>query len=116
MLHQEGSTATKPAAKGAGGASAQLQAAAAALWALATDNAANQIAISTEGGIEPLVRLIGERGLPEVHRDAAGALWSLAASESNAHAITSAGGIVPSPPGQRLVARCPKARGKSKGH
>ena len=85
--HTRGSTATR---RRQGRRQRAAAAAAAALWALATDNVANQIAISTEG-IEPLVRLIGERGLPEVHRDAAGALWSLAASESNAHAITSAG-------------------------
>ena len=66
---------------------------ASALWAMASDNEENQMAISEAGGIQKLVRLL--KGHPEVYRDVAGAIWSLAATEANRQAITDYGGIEP---------------------
>ena len=68
------------------------------LCGLATSHPSNQAAIAAEGGIAPLIALLS--GSQEVHRDAAGALWALAAggtstSAANQAAIAEAGGIAP---------------------
>ena len=62
---------------------------ASAIWAMAQDNPDNQVAIASAGGIPPLIALL--EGHPEVHRDVAGALWSLAANADNQVAIADAG-------------------------
>ena len=66
---------------------------ASALWSMSLDNSENQIAAAKAGGIHPLIELL--EGHPEVHRDAAGALWSLAANRENQMAISKSGGIAP---------------------
>lgn len=64
---------------------------AAALWSLSIDNPSNQKAIAEESGLPKLIALIDDR--PEIHRNAAGALWSLAADSENQRLIADAGGI-----------------------
>ena len=55
-------------------------------------HADNQIAVAKVGGIPPLIELL--EGNPEVHREVAGALWSLASSTDNQVAIAKSGGIL----------------------
>ena len=69
-----------------------LQELACALWSMADSNCANQEAIAAEGGVPSLISLLG-RETKEVHRDAAGVLWSLAAAPTNQKLITVEGGI-----------------------
>ena len=57
------------------------------------DNPDNQRAIAKAGGIPSLIALLD--GHPEVHRDVAGALWSLSGNEDNQVVIAQAGGITP---------------------
>lgn len=66
---------------------------ASAIWSMAYNNAANQMAIAQAGGIPPLIALL--KGPTEIHRDAAGALWSLAADPNNQELIADQGGIIP---------------------
>lgn len=68
--------------------------AASALWSMAHEYDANQKAIAVEGGISPLIALLSS-SRAEVHRDAAGALWSLAASQDNQKLIAECKGITP---------------------
>ena len=70
-----------------------LRETASALWEMAANHPTNQLAIAAEGGIPPLIALLSHS--PEIHRDAAGALWSLAANATNQAAIAEAGGIAP---------------------
>lgn len=64
-----------------------------AIWSMSTDNTENQVAIAQAGGVQPLIRLL--EGHPEVHREVAGALWSLAANHENQLTIANEGGIPP---------------------
>lgn len=64
---------------------------ASALWSLSFENGANQAKIAQAGGISLLVSLISDH--PDIHRNAAGALWSLAADEKNRITIAAEGGI-----------------------
>ena len=66
---------------------------ASAIWSMGIDHGENQVAIAAADGIPPLISLLG--GHPEVQRDAAGALWSLAANAENQTTIASAGGVEP---------------------
>ena len=63
----------------------------AAVWSMAHENSANQAAIADAGGITLLILMLGDH--PEVRRDAAGALWSLAAAPENQRLIAEGGGI-----------------------
>lgn len=56
-----------------------------ALWSMAYENSMNQQAFAKAGAIPLLIALTEDD--PEIHRDAAGALWSLAADASNQKAI-----------------------------
>ena len=70
---------------------------ASALWSMSADNPENQTAIAEAGSISILIELLRlktEGGSPEVHGDAAGALWSLAADANNRKIVADAGGIV----------------------
>ena len=61
---------------------------------MAFQNGPNQKAIATAGGVPLLIGLLS-KGSPEVHRDAAGALWSLAADHApNQQLIFECGGII----------------------
>ena len=60
---------------------------------MAHESADNQRGIDKAGGIAPLITLL--EGHPEVHRDVAGALWSLAADTDNQTTIAQKGGIPP---------------------
>ena len=62
-----------------------------ALWSVSFEHAANQQAIANSGGIPQLIALLSDN--PEIHREAAGALWSLAADVDNQKVIASEGGI-----------------------
>ena len=66
---------------------------AAALWSMADDSPANQAAIAEAGGIPSLISMLTNN--PDVHADAAGALWSLAAAPENQKEIAERGGIPP---------------------
>ena len=63
----------------------------AALWSLSERNESNQKSIAGEGGIPLLIALLDDH--PDIHCDAGGALWSLAAEEQNQRLIAEAGGI-----------------------
>ena len=63
----------------------------AALWSLSTDNSSNQMSIAEEGGLPKLIALLSDN--PEIHRDAAGALWSLSKDSTNQRLIAEAEGI-----------------------
>jgi hypothetical protein len=68
---------------------------AAAVWAMAARNPDNQRGVAEAGGIPSLIALL--HGPPDVHRDVAGALWSLAGNPGNPdnqQTIAEAGGIV----------------------
>ena len=67
---------------------------ASALWSMAIENEPNQASIADAGGVPSLIALVSST-LSEVHRDAAGALWSLGASPSNQELIANCGGITP---------------------
>ena len=54
-------------------------------------NRVTQIAIAEAGGISLLIKLLDDH--PEIHRDAAGALWSLASDAGNQKLIADEGGI-----------------------
>lgn len=54
---------------------------ASALWSLSYKNSATQKVIAKSGGLQKLIALIDDD--PGIHRDAAGALWSLADDEGN---------------------------------
>lgn len=64
---------------------------ASALWSLSIDNVANQVSIAHEQGLRQLIALMNDR--PEIHRNAAGALWSLASDAENQKRIAEDGGI-----------------------
>lgn len=64
-----------------------------ALWSTAIDNAAILKSSAAKGGIPRLIRMLSEH--PEVHRDAAGALWALSADRKNQHLIAEADGLSP---------------------
>ena len=69
---------------------------AAAIWSMAANNPANQDAVAQSGGIELLIGMLGVA--PQVQRDVAGALWSLAGNPGNAAnqaKIAKKGGIEP---------------------
>ena len=66
---------------------------AAALWAMAAGNNANQQVIARSGAVPQLVSLLDAPA--EVSREAAGALWSLAALAANQRLIGVSGGIAP---------------------
>ena len=74
------------------GTEGQKWAGARALWSLACENAANQVAIAKAGGIAPLVALVRD-GTDGQKRPAAAALANLA--NRNSAAIAQAGGIAP---------------------
>ena len=63
----------------------------ASLWSLTYGNASNQGAVAEAGGIPLLIALLSSH--PDIHRDAAGALWSLAADANNRRLIAEANGI-----------------------
>ena len=63
----------------------------AALWSLSERNEDNQKLIAHEGGIPLLIALLNDH--PEIHCEAAGALWSLAAEATNQRLIAEAAGI-----------------------
>ncbi|KOO32623.1 hypothetical protein Ctob_013926 [Chrysochromulina tobinii] len=63
----------------------------ASLWSLTFGNASNQGAVAEAGGIPLLIALLDSH--PDIHRDAAGALWSLAADANNRRLIAEANGI-----------------------
>ena len=65
-----------------------------ALWSMADHNTANQDAIAEAGGIGLLVKLL-ECGVREVHRNAAGVLWSIADSAANQRRIANESAIAP---------------------
>ena len=65
-----------------------------ALWSMAFNSGPNQEVIAAEGGVPSLITLLSNNRT-EVHRDAAGALWSLGAAPSNQELIAKSGGIVP---------------------
>lgn len=66
---------------------------ASALWALADANSLNQKSIARAGAIPLLIAMLSDH--PEVRRDAAGALWKLAADAGNQRLIAEA------PPGSK---------------
>ena len=68
--------------------------AASALWSMANENTDNQQTIATEHGVPSLIALLSN-SRSEVHRDAAGALWSLAAHPDNQQLIAECRGIGP---------------------
>lgn len=74
------------------GASVQREMAS-AIWSMTFKHTDNQIAVAQAGGIPPLIKLLD--GNPEAHREAAGALWSLASSADNQAAIAKSGGVPP---------------------
>ena len=61
------------------------------LWALCRDNPRNQRDVAQAGGVPLLIAMLSDA--PQIHRDAAGALWSLAADATNREMIATAGGI-----------------------
>ena len=63
----------------------------AALWSLSENNENNQQLIAAEGGIPLLIALLEDH--PDIHYDAAGALWSLSMDNTNQELIEQAGGI-----------------------
>jgi len=62
-----------------------------ALWSMSHNNTAVQQAIASAGGVPLLISLLSDD--PEIHRSAAGALWSLAADARNQKLIAAEGGI-----------------------
>ena len=64
-----------------------------AIWSMAHENADNQAALAQAGAISPLIEML--RGEPSGYRDAAGALWALAADESTQLLIANANAIGP---------------------
>ena len=66
--------------------------AAGAIATLCKGNVINQVTVTEEGGIPPLVELLDSR-FPLAHENATNALWHLAANEDNQSAIARAGGI-----------------------
>ena len=64
---------------------------ASALWSISVENVDNQAAIAKEGGLKQLIALLSDE--PDIHRDAAGALWSLAQDADNRRIIAEDGGI-----------------------
>ena len=67
--------------------------AAGALATLAKDNIVNQMMITEEGGIQPLVDLLKTKA--DSYENPTKALWHLATTEDNQTAIAKAGGIAP---------------------
>ena len=65
-----------------------------ALWSMSFKNGPNQATIADEGGVPSLIALLSNPRA-EVHRDAAGALWSLGESPANQELIAKKGGIAP---------------------
>ena len=68
--------------------------AAGALATLAKKHIVNQITITEEGGIPPLIELL-KKSNSGAHENATKALWHLAETEDNQSAIAKAGGIAP---------------------
>ena len=66
---------------------------ASALWSLSDGNLENQRSIADEGGVPPLITML--TGPAGVHRESAGALWALAADETNQELIAESDGIPP---------------------
>jgi hypothetical protein len=66
---------------------------ASAMWSMASGNEANQAEIAAAGGIPPLITMVSSYA--KLHRNAAGALWALAASSDNQQLIARANGIAP---------------------
>ena len=64
---------------------------ASALWKMSSNNQTNQTRVANCGAIPLLISLIDDHD--DIHRDAAGALWSLAADTENQQLIADAGGI-----------------------
>ena len=64
-----------------------------AIWSMAHDNAENQVTIAASGGVPPLIEML--TGASTGYRDAAGALWALAANAANQQTIAEMGGIAP---------------------
>ena len=62
-----------------------------ATWSMGNKNPANQKAIADAGGVQLLIAMLGDH--PEIRREAAGALWSLAADANNRRLIAEGGGI-----------------------
>ena len=90
--------ATAAAVKAIAAALKVANVAAGALATLAKDNIVNEIMITEEGGIPPLVELLKAKTLAHTsgsYEDATKALWHLATTEDNQTAIAKAGGIAP---------------------
>ena len=90
--------ATAAAVKAIGAALKVANVAAGALATLAKDNIVNEIMITEEGGIPPLVELLTAKTPAHTsgsYEDATKALWHLATTEDNQTAIAKAGGIAP---------------------
>ena len=64
---------------------------ASALWNLSFNNTTNQERVASCGAIPLLIALLDDHA--DIHRDAAGALWSLAADATNRKLIADEGGI-----------------------
>jgi vacuolar protein 8 len=62
-----------------------------ALWSLSKGHERNQKLIAQQGGIPLLIALLDDH--PDIHYDAAGALWSLSEEPTNQELIAEAGGI-----------------------
>ena len=62
-----------------------------AIWSVSFKCPANQKAIASYNGLPLIIALLNDH--PSIHRDAAGALWSLAADPTNQKLIAESGGI-----------------------